>query len=147
MYQIIFWNKYPVNFILRTSNQPNNVDETKHQFQSLTSADDEAFDLNDLEYQKAINKHNQEKVAGNTSKRQFYRWARGEAYDPVEGDKELIKHGGRPRGLLLIYPVVTELKDKNPLIGLALSFPKTRNAGHGLYTISNFDYERMNELY
>ena len=39
-----FIKKHPVNFVLRSSNQkPNKQDDMTHRFQSLTSADDEAF--------------------------------------------------------------------------------------------------------
>ena len=104
------------------------------------------FDLNDLEYIKAREKFAKERNDTQTI-RDFYRWVRGLAYDLNEGDKDLLKTGDNKRGILLIYPVVTLRDDKKPLIGVALSFPKTRNVGHGLYTISNFDYDRMNELY
>ena len=144
-------NKYPVKYNLRSpNNEPSN---DMHQFGSLSSADDEAFDLNDIEFQIAHEKHkkdnNNKTKEEKKSIREYYRWVRGMGYDNNFNEyyEKLSSSGGNKRGLLLIYPVVTNQNDENPLIGVTISFPKTSNSGHAEYTISNYDYERMNELY
>ncbi len=145
-------SKYPINYLIRSTNRDKPTDD-KHQFGNLSSKDDEAFDLNDIEYQianeKRIEDNKKRSNEERKSIRQYYRWVRGMGYDNIANEyyEKLSNSGGNKRGILLIYPVVTGPNDEKPLIGIAMSFPETSNRGHAQWTISNYDYEKMNELY
>ena len=109
----------------------------------MTAADHEAFDLIDLEKDKALQRYQSLRLSPEESIRKYYRWVRGLAYDKIEGDKDLLKTNGFARGLLLIYPVVAYKNDKKPLIGLGLSFPQTKSIMHSEYLMSEVDFENL----
>ena len=60
----------------------------------------------------------------------------------VISKQDIINSGDdSPRALLLIYPVVVDSNSTDPLIGISVSFPMTRNKGHTMYTIPTKHYE------
>ena len=69
---------------------------------------DESFDLNNAEYNAAIEKWELEDGRRlNKSKRFYYRWARGRAY--LDNYYQDIENDNYHRGQLLIYPIIKHL--------------------------------------
>lgn len=100
----------------------------------LVSPSDETIDLTGVETQEAL-RLTRERWENDTSRR------RSQTPPERPGGREIRQVRHKTRGLLLLYPVrpPTELflLDSSPLIGIAISFPRSETAREVTYTVNN----------
>ncbi|MBI66126.1 MAG: hypothetical protein CFH22_00954 [Alphaproteobacteria bacterium MarineAlpha5_Bin12] len=140
---------FPVNCMERSPNKKNKKtdDKNTHTIGILDQEIDESFDLNNAEYNAAIEKWELEDGRRlNKSKRFYYRWARGRAY--LDNYYQDIENDNYHRGQLLIYPIINPKepkKDQLPMIGITITFPGLSTNDSREVIMSNFQAERIHE--
>ena len=108
-----------------------NSDEKKLSIGRLVSPADETIDLNDEKRQEALDRTIENWRANSGAKNQ-----------PVSATGPIIREMREPQnGLLLIYPIKLE-NSEIPVMGFALSFPKSRNPSTVQYAVNNIYWDQ-----